>query len=66
MILMGTMTLRHTTQAIENDQPFQLKNLYALDVLSHDFQERDHPNKGDKEVHQFHGDEDSLQWKNTF
>jgi hypothetical protein len=28
-VLMGTMTLCHTTQAIEIDQSFQLKNLYA-------------------------------------
>ncbi len=31
--LMGTMTLCHTTQAIENDKSFQLKNLYAPQVL---------------------------------
>jgi hypothetical protein len=30
---MGTMTLHHTTQAIENDKSFQLKNLYAPKVL---------------------------------
>jgi hypothetical protein len=32
---MGTMVLHHTTQAIENDKSFQLKNLYAPQVPLH-------------------------------
>ncbi len=59
---MGTMTLRHTTQAIENDQPnFSWKIFMHQMSSSQDFLEGGPANKGDKEVHQFHREEDSPQ-----
>jgi hypothetical protein len=57
---MGTLTLCHTTQAIENDKSFQLEIFMHPKSSSQDFLEGGPANKGDK-VHQFHWEEDSPQ-----
>jgi len=63
---MGTMTLRLTTQAIENNKSFQLQKIYAHDVLFIGLLDGGPANKGNKEVHQLHLEEDFPQCKNTF